>query len=342
MDGPMVRPKRSTAAHVIGCTLICAAASGNLRAQEGSAASGARQSLEDAWWTGPILAAGANTLPTGHFLVEPYVYDVIGQGRYDNDGSHHGASHSHAYGSLTYVVYGLMDDVSIGVIPRFGYSSGPGDGSRVGLGDFMIQGQYRFARFREGSRVPTLSVVLAETLPTGRYDRLGTRPREGLGSGAYTTTLSLYSQYFLWMPNGRILRTRLNVSYSISDSVGLVGVSVYGTGAGFRGHARPGQAFLIDSAWEYSLTRKWVMALDIAYQHNASTALRGLDSPLSGAAVATAVRADSAPSEAVNLAPAIEYNWSDRMGVIVGAIVVPSGRNSGDNVTPVAAVNMVF
>ena len=32
----------------------------------------ARQSLSDAWWTGPIAAAGADTLPPGHVLFEPY------------------------------------------------------------------------------------------------------------------------------------------------------------------------------------------------------------------------------------------------------------------------------
>ena len=36
-----------------------------------------RQSLDDAWWTGPMLAPSAATLPRGHFLIEPYLYDVI-------------------------------------------------------------------------------------------------------------------------------------------------------------------------------------------------------------------------------------------------------------------------
>ncbi len=40
----------------------------------------ARQSLEDAWWTGPMLAPSAATLPRGHLLIEPYLYDVIAQG----------------------------------------------------------------------------------------------------------------------------------------------------------------------------------------------------------------------------------------------------------------------
>ena len=45
--------------------------------QETSAPSSVvRQSRDDAWWTGPMLAPSAATLPRGHFLVEHYLYDV--------------------------------------------------------------------------------------------------------------------------------------------------------------------------------------------------------------------------------------------------------------------------
>ena len=44
-----------------------------------------RQSLDDAWWTGPMLAPSAATLPRGHFLIEPYLYDVIVVGHYDRE-----------------------------------------------------------------------------------------------------------------------------------------------------------------------------------------------------------------------------------------------------------------
>ncbi len=118
--------------------------------------------------------------------------------------------------------------------------------------------------------------MLQETLPTGKYDRLGARPSDGIGSGAHSTSLGLNSQYFLWMPNGRILRTRFNVSYARSDAVTVEDVSVYGTSQGFRGHARPGRVFVVDSAWEYSATRNWVLALDIAYEHDTRTTLNGL------------------------------------------------------------------
>lgn len=342
----MIDGKARRIAHLAVCAWIGVVPASVIAAEnQESEPDARRQSRDDAWWTGPILAASANTLPKGHALIEPYVFSVISQGRYDDDGHRRGGPSRQSYGSLTYMNYGLVDDVTVGVIPRFGYNhvSAGRDSSGLQLADFMVQGQYRFTQFREGSRVPTLSLVIAETLPTGKYDRLGTRPSDALGSGAYTTTASLYSQYFLWMPNGRIMRTRLNVSYSISDTVSVEDVSVYGTAQGFRGQAKPGRVFLVDSAWEYSLTRSWVLALDVAYEHDERTTLSGLDpAPAGSNAQALPVQRDFGWGEVFTLAPAVEYNWNSRMGVIVGAIFTAAGRNASASVIPVAAINMVF
>lgn len=135
-----------------------------------------------------MLAPSAATLPRGHFLIEPYLFDVI-------------AAHSNGFGSLTYVNYGLADKLTVGLIPTAGFnkiSNGPSS-SEVGLGDVTFEAQYRLAQFHAGSRIPTTSLAVQETLPTGKYDRLGDRPSDGLGSGAYTTTLALYSQTYVWL-----------------------------------------------------------------------------------------------------------------------------------------------
>jgi hypothetical protein len=296
-----------------------------------------RQSLDDAWWTGPIVAAGAATLPAGHALIEPYVYDVITRGRYDSEGNYRSTDTVHSYGSLTYMLYGVTDGFTAGVIPTFGFNdvSDGADSSSVGVGDVTLQAQWRLSQFREGGHVPTSSLVLQQTLPTGKYDRLGTRPSDGLGAGAYTTSLAVHSQYYLWMPNGRILRTRLNVAYAFSDSVDVADTSVYGTPEGFRGRADPGNTFSIYSAWEYSITRNWVLALDAFYQHDSSTSIRGETQSVP-------YSVDSGSSWRFGLAPAIEYNFTSAIGVIVGARWFAAGRNTGASLTPVAAINMVF
>jgi hypothetical protein len=216
-----------------------------------------RQSLYDAWWTGPLLAAGAATLPQGRALVEPYVFDVIGTG----------PSRTHAVRSLTYLLYGVTDRLTAGIIP-------------VSDGDLTAQAQYRLSQFREGRWLPTTSVVVQHSFRT--------------------TTVALRSQYYLWMPNGRIMRTRFHVSYADASA----------------------DVITLNSSWEYSITRNWVFALDFIYQHDAGS--------------------DSASAWRAGLAPAIEYNWSGNVGVIVGARSFVAGRNTNATLTPMVAINLLF
>jgi hypothetical protein len=255
-----------------------------------------RQSLDDAWWTGPILAAGAATLPQGRVLVEPYVFDVIRTGRFDREGERQSASRAHSYRSLTYLLYGVTDKLTVGLIPVFGFNEAGDRSSAVQPGDLTVQAQYRLSQFREGGWLPTTSVVVQQSLPIGG---------SALSTGAYTTTIALRSQYYLWMPSGRIMRTRFHVSYAAADEV-----------------AAAGDVMTINSSWEYSITRNWVFALDFVYQHDDDT--------------------DSGSAWRAGIAPAIEYNWSGSVGVIVGARSFVAGRNTNATLTPMVAINVLF
>ena len=298
-----------------------------------------REALTEAWWTGPLLAPSANTLPRGHVLIEPYLFDVISQGFYNRQGTRISSPHSNSVGSLTYINYGLANKFTVGLIPTFGYNevSNGASSSGIGIGDLTVQAQYRLHLFREGSWKPTTSINVQETLPTGAYDRLSDRPSNGLGSGAFTTTLGLYTQTFFWMPNGRILRVRLNVAPSFSRTANVQDVSIYGTSQGFRGHAKPGSTIFVDAAGEYSVTQHWVLALDGTYRNQTNTHVSGLN--LSDPS--QPIILNSGSSRAFALAPAVEYNFNSKVGVIVGVRTFPSGRNTTNTITPAIAVNIV-
>ena len=298
-----------------------------------------REALTDAWWTGPLLAPSANTLPRGHVLIEPYLFDVISDGFYNTQGTKIRAPHSNGFGSLTYLNYGLANKFTVGLIPTFSYnkvSDGPSS-SGVGTGDLTVQAQYRLHLFREGSWKPTTSINVQETLPTGAYDRLSDRPSNGMGSGAFTTTLGLYTQTFFWMPTGRILRMRFNVAPSFSRSANVQDVSIYGTAQGFRGQAKPGNSIFVDAAAEYSLTQHWVLALDATWRNQTNTRVSGysLSDP------SQPVILNSGSSRAFGVAPAIEYNFNSKVGVIAGVRAFPAGRNTTNSITPAIAVNIV-
>lgn len=309
-----------------------------------SASATAPETLDQAWWTGPLLAPNAATLPQGHWLVEPYVYDLMTYGRFDRNGTLRSAGAAHAIGSQSYIEYGLVDGFTLGLIPRLGLheASAGQDSSGFTVGDTTLQGAFGLTQFRPGSWIPATSLVIGETFPTGKYDRLDGRTDGALGSGAYSTTVSLYSQTYLWMPNGRILRTRLDLSYEVSRWASVRGISVYGTSRGFNGRAHPGQSFVGDLAFEYSVTQRWVLATDFWWQHDGNTRLEGRYGPAVSSALPPYLVQDFGSDDLLYFAPAVEYNWSARMGVIAGARIAAAGRNVGATATPVAAINMVF
>lgn len=290
----------------------------------GVALAQAPQSLDDAWWTGPMLANSAHTMPQGHMLIESYLYDAI-------------SGQANSVNSLTYLLYGVTDRLTLGLVPTAGYNSvrGGPDSSGVQLGDTQLRAQFGLTSLDAASGIPDLAIALIETVPTGRYDRLGTRPSNGFGNGAYTTALAFYSQMVFWMPNGRLLRTRLDLSQSISRQTSVEDESVYGTGMGFRGHARPGNAFSADAAFEYSLTRSWVLALDVIYNHGNEAIARGTQNGQS-------IVLNSGTSDSLGFAPAVEYSWTPNIGVLAGVRIIPKGHNTPASVTPAIAINYVL
>ena len=279
-----------------------------------------------------MLAPSAGTLPRGHVLIEPYVYDVAGYGSYNRHGTLTATAHSNSYGSLTYIIYGLTNRLSIGAIPTFGIATvenGPSS-SGVRVGDLSLSAQYGLTHFRADPWVPATAINVQETFPTGKYDRLGDNPANGFGSGAYTTTVSIYTQSYFWMRNGRILRVRLNASQAFSSRANVNGVSVYGTDNVFHGSVQPGRVFTLDLAQEYSVTQNWVLALDIVYRRSGNTAVAGPGAVL-----------NSGTSEAYMLAPALEYNWTPNAGILIGLRTIPAGVNTSASLTPAIAINFV-
>lgn len=316
------------------------------RPAEGESAVGAAmQSPEDAWWTGPLLASASAALPAGHVLIESYVYNSTVDARFDNSGSRINVPSSEYVGLLTEVFYGVTDKLTVGVFGRLGYQhlTFAPPSSTVSIGDTTLQAQYQLHEWRPDSQLPTLAFVLSETLPSARYDQLGERLSDGMGSGTHTTTLALYSQRLFWMPSQRLLRARLNISYSLPDAVPTRDESVYGTGNGFRGLVKPGATLEIDMAQEYNISRHWVVAVDVDYLRTSSTLIHG--------SYARRFRANPEPtpldscigsSRLLSIAPAIEYNFNADIGIIAGALLPLSGRNASASITPMLAINMFF
>ncbi|RJF94014.1 transporter [Sphingomonas cavernae] len=281
-----------------------------------------RQSLDDAWWTGPIIANSPVTLPPGHGYIESYLFDVKTKER-------------DSFNSLTFMQYGVAEGLTLGIIPTAGFNRVDNalDSSGVGIGDTTLMATWRLSKYEPGNWVPTTALSIQQSLPTGKYDRLGSRPADGLGSGAYTTTIGFFGQAWFWMPNGRILRGRINLQRSFSSDARVEDVSVYGTPEGFRGRAKPGASFFFVNSWEYSLSRSWVLAVDLGYRHDNRTRVAGTDG-------AEPVRFATKPADTFIVAPAVEYSWTAKHGVIFGVRYIPANGPVPESVTPVVALSI--
>lgn len=305
----------SVVAAVVACTQATPAnASSDSSSTEGERW---RVAMQSARWTGPLLASNAETLPQGHFYTEPYLFDVISQGK-------------HHPGSSGFYQYGLFDSLTVGVQPSFSFGTERANRS-ASLGDFKLLSQLRLTHFTPEHRVPTVAVALNAVLPTGKHDHLGAL-KQGHGAGSFAPEIGLNVQNYFLLDNGRLLRGRINVLKSFPLRTDVSGRSVYGTGPGFRGHAKPGSKTTLIGAVEYSLTREWVLAMDVEADFWDKTKVVGRDAP--GGPL---VKHTSPRSWNIGFAPAVEYNWSDRSGVIFGVWIVPKGHNTAASVTPAVA-----
>ncbi|MCF2514560.1 hypothetical protein LVY65_05700 [Sphingomonas sp. G124] len=276
-----------------------------------------RAAMQSARWTGPMLASNAETIPKGHFYTEPYFFDVISGGE-------------HSPGSSGFYQYGLFNGFTVGLQPNFALGTEQPNRT-IKLGDFKLLSQLRLTHFTPENRIPTVSIVLQEAIPTGKHDRLDPS-EDGHGSGSYATEIGANIQHYFLLKNGRLLRARINVLKSFPHGSDVTGRSVYGTGPGFRGHANPGSKTTLIGAVEYSLTKEWVLALDVIRESTTETTIKGRYG-----SVGPQVKQTFPSSRHVGFAPAIEYNWSDRTGILLGVWINPKGHNSPASVIPALA-----
>lgn len=277
-----------------------------------------RAAMQSARWTGPLLASNAETLPQGHFYTEPYFFDVISGG-------------DHNPGSSGFYQYGLFDNFTVGVQPFF--SLGTRKYNRgVAIGDFKLLSQVRLSHFRPEHRVPSVALVMNLVVPTGKDDHLSAL-KEGHGSGSFAPEIGINVQQYFLLGNGRLLRGRINILKDFPLRTDVSGRSTYGTGPDFHGHARPGSKTTAILGAEYSLTKEWVLAFDVERDQWGKTTVVGRDTPGGPLIRRTAPR-----SWNIGFAPAVEYNWSNRAGIILGVWIVPKGHNTQSSVTPAIAI----
>jgi hypothetical protein len=315
--------------------LLVLAAAGLLRNARAQAAD---DTVANQWFTGSLEAPSPALSKAGSFAMEPYAIYTGSTGAYNGGGGHYSVAHEvNQTQSVTMLEYGITDQLSIQALPSFAYSwNGQTTSNGVGAGDLPLDLKYRLIDENDKTGSPSVTVDLGMNFPIGAYDRLSTQ-LDGLGTGAYTVKEGLLLQSLFDTWGDHPLRLRLfAAAYEPLSNVSVHDISVYGTVQGFQGNAAPGFAADVGLGVEYGLNQRWVLALDLVQNYADGFRLNGTD------AADNAMHTHSASSTNLGLAPAIEYNWSNSVGLIAGVEFSVAGRNTASYIAPQLALSISF
>ena len=292
--------------------------------------------VQGQWFTGSLEAPSPALSKAGVWAVEPYLINTQNRGTYDGNGTHYAAAgDANQLQSETSVKYALTDRLTVQLLPSVSHTWQAGAHS-TGVSDLPVEFEYRFNNENDRTGMPSVTVSLGVHFPTGAYDRLQA-PIDGYGTGAYTLKEGVLLQSLFDTWGGHPVRLRLyGAAFEAMGDVTIHDISTYGTAVGFRGHAAPGFSAEFGLGAGYAFDQRWVLAFDVLENVARPTRVFGID----GAGGLVAVSGSSSRSTA--LAPAIEYNWSNRFGIIAGVEFTVAGRNTASYFAPQIALSTSF
>ena len=294
------------------------------------------------WLTGPLLAPPSLTMPAGKTNIEPFLFITNTFGKYNNHWSATNVADKITTSPVLFIVQGLSKHFDIQAsIPYIMNASQQQFAS--GIGDVGAGLGFQALNQKTGSWRPDLRLVLQETFPSGRYENLNPNKKgtDAIGAGSYQTAIQANFGKLVKFKGEHYLNTTLSFSYIIPSAVKIRGFNTYGGGFNTNGTLMYGNVFITDLAFEYTLTEHWVPAVDMVYSVSSNT------NKFSGTAGTTASGGSIAATtsqpgfQQISLAPAIEYNFSSHLGLIVGSWFTIAGKNSGQFASAVAALNYV-
>lgn len=288
------------------------------------------------WFTGTLLSTRGRTLAQGHAVAQPYFYFTRYGGLYNDNWRLQSATVSRTIIQQTYFIYGLTSRMDVEIAPQWLENSSEGE-SLSGFGDFPLQLGFQALQGGSDSWLPDVRIWVQEIFPTGRYNNLSatTSGLGGTGGGSFATTLGIGVQKALGLGGNHVFRYRVNATYGFHSSVTVRGFNTYGGGFGTEGRVDPGSVTTLTVAGEYSLTQHLVLALDIGFQTVNATRFSG--------ATGTGVNSEPATvgtgySNLLTIAPALEYNFNEHVGLIAGPWFSLRGRNTSEFFGVVAAL----
>lgn len=277
-------------------------------------------------YSGTILAFYPQNADPGRLSVSPYLTASKRYGFYNKNWSCPKQKHSDQISFLLSLETGITDYLDITLDLDGAYSNFNHKHSWI-YGDTSLFLGFQALHDKRNTATPDLRLLLGETFPTGKYDRLNPNKNGSdiFGSGAYATTLLLVlAKTVYWLPK-HPFNFNLNLYYIISSHASIHGFNAYGGSSNTHGKAKPGDQFITNLAIQYSLDRRWALGTDIHYIHQNKSHFSGKKGTLPNGSIPSTTLPSS---EQFSLSPCLEYIWSEDCSITLGPWFTVAGRNS--------------
>ncbi len=279
------------------------------------------------WYTGPLVTPSASMMPPGQANIQPYLFISGNYAAFNKD------RESIALPSNSYQMQ-VIAPMQMGVTPSTDFVFSPGavmnwSQNQNGGGFSDLGASYGFSIFKETLYIPKFKFTISQKFPTGKYKNLSTNGLNlnATGGGSYQTQFCFTAGKVIWWTYPHPMNIRLFFGYNMGTVVNVKNFNAYGGGFGTKGRVRIGNTFTTDLGLEVSLTQRWVAALDVIYTASNATKFHGnpgLNKDGTPASVGNPY------NDNLSLAPAIEYNFSESLGILWGVQFSVYGRSSAN------------
>lgn len=278
------------------------------------------------WLTGPLLTPSSHSIPQGSINIEPYLFVFGDNGTYDKEWKVHSTDTFYTVNLQLPIQVGLSKRVDFQIVPQVLYQRFKGQ-SATRFGDFSAGFDFQVLHETQNPWQVAIKFGLYESFPTGKFQKLNPKKlqTDDVGSGSFATSFGLVFGRRFHLATHKYLATRLAVIDTVFAPVHVKGFNSYGGGFRTNGTVYPGNAFNILLGLELALTRHWVLALDVESAYANKTRFSGKHGFTKTGARASV---GGPSSNLFSLAPAIEYNFSESLGLIAGSWFTVAGRNS--------------
>lgn len=293
-------------------------------------ASSVDTSNTDLWLTGPLITGSAQVVPTGHINVQPYLFSIVNTGFYNRKSQAKGTIKSFQINPQVLIKGGIAKNFDCSMILQSFYNRRE-QSENSQFGDIPVSLSYQLY---EGKNRTFVRTALQIIIPTGKFH--GLQPEynstDVSGGGSIFPMLSFGFSRLYHITGAQYFRPRFTIGYAFGTPFNVKGRNLFGGGPGTKGKIYPGDNLNYSLGMEYTLTKLWALAFDISGQFVQKTHFKGR----------TILPCGRPSSMQLTLAPAIEYNWSNAMGLILGSWFTVAGRNNARFYSVAAAYNYYF